>query len=51
MRQTPAGATETEHLNAQVLPAPGKVVVDGRSDDWDLTGGVFVTSDVENHRE
>jgi hypothetical protein len=44
-------ATETENLNMQILPAPGKVVVDGRFDDWDLTGGIFACSDVENLRD
>jgi hypothetical protein len=44
-------ATETENLNMQVLPAPGKVVVDGKFDDWDLTGGIFACSDVENLRD
>jgi sugar lactone lactonase YvrE len=29
----------------------GKVVVDGKFDDWDLTGGVFTTGDAENLRE
>ena len=43
-------ATETEHIGMQVLPAPGKVVVDGKTDDWDLSGGVLVCSDVENLR-
>ncbi|NQT85460.1 hypothetical protein HQ560_01770, partial [bacterium] len=45
-----AAATETEHVGIQVLPAPGKVVVDGKTGDWDLSGGVFVCSDVENLR-
>jgi hypothetical protein len=44
-------ATETEHLGMQVLPAPGKVVVDGKFDDWDLTGGILACSDVENLRD
>ncbi|MEX0671178.1 MAG: hypothetical protein WD060_12050 [Pirellulales bacterium] len=44
-------ATETENLGMQVLPAPGKVVVDGKFDDWDLSGGVLVCGDVENLRE
>lgn len=44
-------ATETENLGIQVLPAPGKVVVDGRFDDWDLSGGVFACGDVENLRD
>lgn len=46
-----AFATETENLGMQVLPAPGKVVVDGKFDDWDLSGGVLVCGDVENLRE
>jgi outer membrane protein assembly factor BamB len=44
-------ATETEHLGLQVLPAPGKVVVDGKSDDWDLTAGILVCGDVESARD
>jgi len=46
-----ANATETENLGIQVLPAPGKVVVDGNLDDWDLSGGVFACGDAENLRE
>jgi outer membrane protein assembly factor BamB len=44
-------ATETEHLGMQVLPAPGKVVVDGKFADWDLTGGILACSDVETLRD
>ena len=43
-----ARATETEHLGMQVLPAPGKVVIDGKFDDWDLTGGILACGDAEN---
>ena len=43
-----AQATETENLGIQVLPAPGKVVVDGKFGDWDLTGGIFACGDAEN---
>jgi len=51
-RQLPAArATETENLNMQVLPAPGKVVIDGKFDDWDLTGGILACSDAENLRD
>ena len=46
-----ANATETENLGIRVLPAPGKVTVDAKCDDWDLSGGVFVCGDVENLRE
>ncbi len=41
-------ATETENLGIRVLPAPGKVTVDGKFDDWDLSGGIFACGDVEN---
>jgi hypothetical protein len=44
-------ATETENLDMQVLPTPGPMVIDGTCDDWDLTGGIFACSDVENQRE
>lgn len=44
-------ATETENLNIQILPKPGNVVIDGKFDDWDLSGGVFACSDVENLRD
>ncbi|MGB2975793.1 MAG: hypothetical protein WBD18_07125, partial [Phycisphaerae bacterium] len=46
-----AWATETENLGIRILPAPGKVVVDGQVNDWDLSGGVFCCGDVENARE
>ncbi len=45
------GATETEHLGARVLPAPAQVAIDGKFDDWDLSGGVFACGDVENQRD
>ncbi|HUT33209.1 MAG TPA: hypothetical protein VNE39_07010 [Planctomycetota bacterium] len=41
-------ATETENQNLEVLPAPGAVKVDGKSDDWDLSSGIFACGDVEN---
>jgi hypothetical protein len=47
----PAPAAETEHIDLQVLPAPGPVVADGKTDDWDLTGGIFACGDVENARD
>ena len=44
-------ATETENLGIRLLPAPGKVGIDGKFDDWDLRGGVFVCGDVEHQRD
>ena len=46
-----AWATETENLGLRILPAPGMVAVDGKVDDWDLSGGVFTTGDAEKLRE
>jgi outer membrane protein assembly factor BamB len=51
LAQGSLNATETEHLGLQVLPPPGKVVVDGGFDDWDLTGGILACSDAENLRD
>ena len=45
---SPALATVTENLNLDVLPAPGPVKVDGKTGDWDLSGGLFACGDVEN---
>jgi hypothetical protein len=44
-------ATETENLNIRILPTPGKMVIDGKTTDWDQSGGVFVCGDVENLRD
>ncbi len=46
-----ASATQTENLGIRVLPAPGAMKIDGKADDWDLSGGVFACDDVENGRE
>jgi hypothetical protein len=46
-----ARATETENQGLRVLPAPGKVTIDGRSDDWDQSGGIFACGDVEHLRD
>ena len=46
-----AFGTETENLGMQVVPTPGKVAVDGKTDDWDLSAGVFACSDAENLRD
>jgi hypothetical protein len=42
-------ATETEHVDYRILPASGKVVIDGKFDDWDLSGALLICSDVENY--
>ena len=45
------GATETENRGIRILPAPGKTTIDGRGDDWDLSGGVLACGDVEHLRD
>ena len=44
-------ATGTENLGIGILPAAGKVAIDGKADDWRLDGGVFVCGDVEKLRD
>jgi len=46
-----AGATETENQGLRVLPAPGKVVIDGKINDWDLSAGIFACGEVEHLRD
>ncbi len=44
-------ATETENNKLNILPTPGKVVIDGKINDWNLAGSLFICSDVENYRD
>ncbi|NQW48345.1 MAG: hypothetical protein HQ464_11340 [Planctomycetes bacterium] len=48
---TVATATETENLNIRILPAPASMTIDGKANDWDLSGGIFICGDVENLRD
>jgi hypothetical protein len=34
----------------RALPAPAHVEIDGKVNDWDLSGGIFICGDVENAR-
>ncbi len=47
----PVFATETEHTQFKLFRAPGPVTIDGKFDDWDLTGSMLICSDVENYRD
>ena len=47
----PVAATVTENLGIRILPVPGKVAIDGKFGDWDLSYGVFVCGDVATQRE
>jgi len=44
-------ATETENQTIRILPTPGKVTIDGKFNDWDLSGGIFACGDVEHLRD
>jgi len=46
-----AWATESENFGISILPAPGKMTIDGKISDWDLSGGRFICSDPEALRE
>ncbi len=46
-----AQATETENQVLRILPAPGKMAIDGKFDEWDLSGGIFACGDAERLRE
>jgi DNA-binding beta-propeller fold protein YncE len=45
------GAAQTDNRGIHAVPAPGKVTVDGRLDDWDLSGRTLMCYDLENLRE
>ncbi len=47
----PVKATQTENFSLRVLPAPGPVKIDGRTSDWDLSGGMFACDNVEELRD
>ena len=44
-------ATPTENVSFRILPAPAKMVIDGKVDDWDLSAGIFACDDTEVQRE
>ncbi len=44
-------ATPSENIGLQVPPAPGPIVVDGKYTDWDLSGSVFASDNVEAQRD
>jgi len=44
-------ATQTENNVLRIVPAPGPMTIDGKIDDWDLSGGIFACDDVERLRD
>lgn len=47
----PAQATQTDNHGLHAVPAPGKVIIDGKLDDWDLSGQTLMCYDIENLRD
>jgi hypothetical protein len=45
-RTTAVGAEGTDNHVLHAVPAPGKVVIDGKFDEWDRSGRILVCSDV-----
>ena len=39
------GRTASFNRQIEVLPTPGEVIIDGRADDWDLSGGIWSYND------
>ena len=48
--QTSAHATPTESNGIRILPALAKMSIDGKAQDWDLSGGIFICDDVQTQR-
>lgn len=44
-------ATQTDNHGIHAVPAPGPVTIDGKLDDWDLSGQVVMCYDLENLRD
>lgn len=44
-------ATPTENLSFRVPPVAGKIAVDGKVEDRDLSAGIFACDDTEEQRE
>ena len=46
-----ARATPTESNGIRILPALALMNIDGKTDDWDLSGGIFICDDVQTQRD
>jgi hypothetical protein len=46
-----ARATQTDNHGIHAVPAPGPVTIDGKLDDWDLSGQVFMCYDIETLKD
>jgi len=48
---SPLGATQTDNYGIHAVPVSGKIAVDGKLNDWDLTGGILMCYDLETLRD
>lgn len=46
-----AHATQTDNFGLHAVPLPGPVVIDGKLSDWDLSGQVLMTYDIETLKD
>jgi len=42
-----ASAAQTSNYELRAVPVPGRVTIDGKLDDWDLSGGILMCYDTE----
>jgi hypothetical protein len=47
----PLAAMQTDNHGIHAVPAPGAVTIDGKLDDWDLSGQILMCYDLENLRD
>jgi WD40 repeat protein len=47
----PVRATQTDNHGIHAVPAPGPVMIDGKLDDWDLSGQIFMCYDIESLKD
>ena len=46
-----ASATMTDNHGLHAVPVPGKITIDGKLDDWDLSGQVLMCYDIETLKD
>ncbi|MDQ3813714.1 MAG: hypothetical protein M3347_07160, partial [Armatimonadota bacterium] len=46
-----AHAVQTDNHGIHAVPAPGQVTIDGKLNDWDLSGQILITYDIETLRD
>jgi len=46
-----ARATQTDNHGIHAVPVPGPITIDGKLDDWDLSGSVLMCYDIESLKD